>query len=76
MDFDGDEFMVIQAGAAHLCVVDGEAKGFNEMQLASCVGAKAYDVSCVGWNFRFDQDNIEHRMLQSVSPVRDSVVKG
>lgn len=53
-------FTVIQACALHAFIVQRETKRLNKMQAAPGIRTKAYDISRIGRNFRFEQNQVKH----------------
>ena len=53
-------FGVVETGAAQLFVLEVEAQRADQVQSGSGVGAKAYDIPCIGWNLRLIKYQVEH----------------
>lgn len=51
---DGGKFVVIQAGPAQALIFKDKTQGFDEMQFAAVIGAKADDVAGIGRDFRLE----------------------
>lgn len=51
-------FVIVQSGTAHVAVFHGKSQRFDQVQVAAGIGGQADDVTCVGWNFRVDKDDV------------------
>ena len=56
-------FVIIQAGAAQLFVIQLETERADQVQLRSSVGAQANNVAGVGRNLGLIQDYIKHQVV-------------
>lgn len=55
---------VIQASAPQRLIINQEAKGLNKVQVRLCRKTEASDIACIWRDFRFDKNNVKHRLLQ------------
>ena len=53
-------FVVVESGAAQEAVGHREAQGLDQVQRAAGVGGQPDHVAGVGWDFGFDEDDVEH----------------
>ncbi|MNN66136.1 hypothetical protein D3C81_1816930 [compost metagenome] len=56
----GGVLVVVQPGAAQALVVQFEAEGFDQVQMAARVGAQPDNVAGIRRNFRLKQDDVKH----------------
>jgi hypothetical protein len=68
METNVGEFMIIQSGAAQFRIIKFKAQRLDQMQLCTGIGAKPDDVAGVGWNFRLEQNDIEHPSIMLGTP--------
>ena len=61
----GRHLVVIESGAAHPRVVDGETERVHEVQRGTDVGAHADHVAGVRRDLRLIEDDVEHRRENS-----------
>src|SRR5690606_17673560 len=59
-------FVIVQTGAAQALVVQFEAQWFDQVQLATAVGAQPDNVAGIGRNFRLKEDDVEHAALRAL----------
>lgn len=59
VEVEGDGVPVIEAGAAEVAVIEGEAEGLDEVEVGSGGGAEAGDVAGIGGNFGIKEDDME-----------------
>jgi hypothetical protein len=64
MDLDRRVFVVIQSGPLQLPITQLKTQGPDQVEPATGIGAEPDHVSGVGWNFRLEQDDFEHFLLQ------------
>lgn len=57
--------MVIQPRATQALVIQFEADGFDQVQVAAAVGAQANDVAGIRRNFWLKKDDVKHARLQA-----------
>lgn len=51
---------VVQAGTLERAVIEGKSEGSDEVQTRASRDAQSGNVAGVGWNFRRDQDDVQH----------------
>ncbi|EDT11909.1 hypothetical protein BgramDRAFT_1515 [Paraburkholderia graminis C4D1M] len=56
--------VIVEAGAAQLGVVERKAERLDQMQTCAGVRTQADDVAGVRRNFRFDENDIEHKVTR------------
>ena len=58
--------MIVKPGALDAGFIEIESQGFYEVQVRSGIGAQADDISRIGWNFWFMQNDVEHAKYPDV----------
>ena len=63
MHFYVGKFPVVKAGSFEPRLVELESQWFDQMQLCTGIGAKAYDITGIGRYFRLIENKTEHRPI-------------
>ena len=75
MDADLGQFVVIEAGAPHGSRIEPEPEGLHEVQAGARIRAQPDDVTGIGRDLRFEQDDVQwHRIgcdARGTAPRRD-----
>ena len=62
--------VIIEAGTAHLGIIERETKRFDQMQLGPGIGAQTDDVTGIGRNFRLYQNDVKQcNLLGTINDV-------
>src|ERR1700674_753045 len=62
------ELVIVQAGAAHLCVVEGKTEWLYQMQTHTGIGAQPNDVAGIGGNLGLVENQVDARVRRLSRP--------
>jgi len=54
--------VIIEARTPQTFVIKRKCQRFDQMQVTARIGAQAYDITGVGWNFRLIEDDVKQEL--------------
>jgi len=65
MNAHRDILVIVESGTPECAILEVKAERFDEVEARAGIGAQAYNIARVRWDFRFQQDDFEHGVRNS-----------